>query len=293
MKNRKKLNEAVEQIIFTGPGIFIFVSVISTSFVYGLYLTFTNWDGLSNTIEFVGFDNYSRIIANPKFWASMGMTIKYVFFSLIIVNVLAFFIAYLLTSGIKGQTLFRLSFFSPQVIGGIILGMLWKLIFSNVLTRIGDFYNIDILKNSWIANEDMAFWALVVGFVWQYTGYMMIIYIAGFTNIPKELLEAASIDGANGLMRMKHIIIPFMVPSFVICLFLSVQRGFMVYDVNLALTNGGPYRSTELISMDVYQRAFLERDYGGGQAAAFFLFLLVLIVTVSQTYFMKKMEVEV
>ena len=149
----------------------------------------------------------------------MGMTIKYVFFSLIIVNVLAFFIAYLLTSGIKGQTLFRLSFFSPQVIGGIILGMLWKLIFSNVLTRIGDFYNIDILKNSWIANEDMAFWALVVGFVWQYTGYMMIIYIAGFTNIPKELLEAASIDGANGLMRMKHIIIPFMVPSFV-CLFL-------------------------------------------------------------------------
>ncbi|NLL68506.1 MAG: sugar ABC transporter permease, partial [Clostridiaceae bacterium] len=113
MKNRKKLNEAVEQIIFTGPGIFIFVSVISTSFVYGLYLTFTNWDGLSNTIEFVGFDNYSRIIADPKFWASMGMTIKYVFFSLIIVNVLAFFIAYLLTSGIKGQTLFRLSFFSP------------------------------------------------------------------------------------------------------------------------------------------------------------------------------------
>ena len=138
----------------------------------------------------------------------------------------------------------------------------------------------------------MAFWALVVGFVWQYTGYMMMIYIAGFTNIPKELLEAASIDGANGVMRMIHIIIPFMMPSFVICLFFSVQRGFMVYDVNLSLTNGGPYRSTELISMNVYQKAFLERDYGGGQAAAFFLFLLVVIVTVSQTYFLKKKEVE-
>lgn len=289
---KRKKNEVLAQIIFTGPAIFIFASVIITSFAYGIYLTFTNWDGLSKTIDFVGFDNYSRIITDPKFWASMWITIRYVFICTIIVNVLAFFLAYLLTSGIKGQTFFRSGFFSPQIIGGIILGMLWNLIFSNVLTRIGDFYNIGILKKSWIANENMAFWALVVGFVWQYTGYMMMIYIAGFTNVPKELLEASGIDGANGLMRMKHVIIPFMVPAFVICLFFSVQRGFMVYDVNLSLTNGGPFRSTELISMDVYQRAFLERDYGGGQAAAFFLFLLVLIVTLSQTYFMKKMEVE-
>lgn len=292
MKKRRKINEVLAQIIFTGPAIFIFVSVIITSFAYGIYLTFTNWDGLSKTIESVGFDNYSRIITDSKFWTSMWITIRYVFICLIIVNVLAFFLAYLLTSGIKGQTFLRSVFFSPQIIGGIILGMLWNLTFSNVLTRIGDFYNIGILKKSWIANENMAFWALVVGFVWQYTGYMMMIYIAGFTNVPKELLEASSIDGANGLMRMKHVILPFMVPSFVICLFFSVQRGFMVYDVNLSLTNGGPFRSTELISMDVYQRAFLERDYGGGQSAAFFLFLLVLIVTVSQTYFMKKLEVE-
>jgi len=292
MKRRKRLKEAIEQIIFTGPAIFIFTSVIVTSFVFGVYLTFTNWDGLSKTVEFVGIYNYSRIIRDTKFWTSMWITIKYVCFSLIIVNVLAFFIAYLLTSGIKGQTFFRSCFFSPQIIGGIILGMLWNLIFSNVIPRIGDFYNIGILKISWIANEKMAFWALVVGFVWQYTGYMMMIYIAGFTNIPKELLEASSIDGANGVMRLKHIIIPFMMPSFVICLFFSVQRGFMVYDVNLSLTNGGPYRSTELISMNVYQKAFLERDYGGGQAAAFFLFLLVVIVTVSQTYFLKKKEVE-
>lgn len=292
MKKKQRVRNFLEQLIFTGPAVFIFVSVIITSFAFGVYLTFTNWDGISPNIDFVGFANYSKIVSDSKFWNSMWLTIKYVFVSLIIVNLLAFSIAYLLTSGIKGQTLIRSAFFSPQIIGGIVLGMLWNLIFTNVLPRIGEYYNWSILKKSWIANEKMAFWALVVGFVWQYTGYMMMIYIAGFTNVPKDLLEAASIDGANGFQSLIHVILPMMVPSFIICIFFSLQRGFMVYDVNLALTNGGPYRSTELISMDVYQRAFMQHDYGGGQAAAFFLFLLVVTVTVTQTYFMKKLEVE-
>lgn len=292
MYKKRKLDDFLTQLVFTGPTIFIFMSVIILSFLFGLYLTFTDWDGISKTINIVGFTNYTRILSDAKFWTSIVLTLKYVLFAVIIVNFLAFTFAYILTSGIRGQNLMRSGFFTPNLIGGIVLGMLWNLIFSNILVRVGEHYNITTLQNSWIADENMAFWALVVGYVWQYAGYMMIIYIAGFMNVPKDLLEASSIDGANGFVRMKSVILPLMVPSFVICLFLSVQRGFMVYDVNKSLTDGGPYRSTELISYNVYQRAFLERDYGGGQAAAIFLFLLVVIVTVTQTYFMKKLEVE-
>lgn len=292
MFKNQKLENIATQIIFTGPTLFIFVTVILATFTFGIYLTFTDWDGLSKTMNFVGFENYSRVMADVKFWSSILLTIKYVFFAVLIVNILAFAIAYLLTSGIKGQNLIRSGFFTPNLIGGIVLGMLWNLIFSNILTRIGAHYKISSLEISWLGNEKLAFFALVIGYVWQYTGYFMMIYIAGFMNVPKDLLEASSIDGANGFVRMKSVILPLMIPAFVICLFLSVQRGFMVYDVNKSLTDGGPYESTELISYLVYEKAFLERDYGGGQAAAIFLFLLVVFVTLTQTYFMKKLEVE-
>lgn len=292
MNRKQKLDNLITQLIFTGPTIFIFMSVIVVSFIFGVYLTVTDWDGISKTIHFVGAGNYIRVISDDKFWTSILLTVKYVLFAVITVNVMAFTFAYLLTSGMKGQNLIRSGFFTPNLIGGIVLGMMWKVIFLYILVPIGENFNISLLQKSWLGDENLAFWALVVGYVWQYAGYMMLIYIAGFMNVPKELLEASSIDGANGFVKMKRVILPLMIPSFVICLFLSVQRGFMVYDVNRALTDGGPYKSTELISYHVYQRAFLERDYGGGQAAAFFLFLLVVIVTVSQTYFMKKLEVE-
>ena len=121
----------------------------------------------------------------------------------------------------------------------------------------------------------------------------MIIFIAGLSNIPKELLEAATIDGANGFHRLKSVVLPLMVPAFIVTVFLTIQRGFMVYDVNLALTGGGPFKTTELISMHVYEKAFLAQQYGVGQSQAFFLFILVAAISLTQVYFTKKLEVEV
>jgi len=212
----------------------------------------------------------------------------------ILTNVIAFFLAYILTSGIKGENFFRAGFFSSNLIGGIVLGIIWNFIFSTVFVYIGkNFFSfIPFLSKSWLGDPTKALWALVITTVWQYSGYMMIIYIAGFISVPKELLEAASIDGANNFVKLKNIILPFMVPSFVVCLFLSFQRGFIVYDINLSLTTGGPYHSTELISMHVYEKAFLAQQYGIGQAEAFFLFVVVFIVAVSQVYFGKKLEME-
>lgn len=292
-QSKRILNNVLTYIGFAGPAVFVFLTVIILPFLFGIYLTFTNWDGISNFPSLVGMANYREVLGDQQFWGSVWLTLKYVFFSVIITNVIAFILAYLLTSGIKAQAFFRTVFFTPYLIGGIILGYLWNfLIFQRVLIFIGQKFNIPLFMTSWLGDPDRAFWALVIGFTWQYIGYMMMIFIAGFISIPHELLEAASIDGANGYNRLKHITLPLMVAPIIICTVLSVQRGFMVYDVNLALTKGGPFNSTELISMHVYNTAFTYQKYGIGQAEAFFLFFMVVIIALVQVYFSKKLEVE-
>ena len=150
----------------------------------------------------------------------------------------------------------------------------------------------EIFRKSWLSDPDKAFWTLVIVTVWQLSGYMMIIYIAGFTGLSTDVLEAASIDGATGVAKMRHIILPLMVPSFVICIFLTLSRAFMVYDINLTLTGGEPYGSTILVAMHVYNKAFTSRNYGVGQAEALFLFILVACISGIQIYAGKKKEVE-
>lgn len=279
-------------LLFAGPTTFIFFTVIILPFLFGIYLTFTDWNGISATQNFIGGKNYSAVFKDTEFWKSLGLTARYVFFTVIITNTVAFLLAFILTSGLKAQNFFRSGFFTPNLIGGVTLGFIWQFIFSRVMVSVGKSLSIPLFSASWLADPNKAFWALVIVSVWQYSGYMMIIYIAGFMNVPKDVLEAASIDGANGVKRMVKVILPMMIPSFTVCVFLSLQRAFMVYDVNLSLTKGGPFRSTELISMSVYNKAFLSQDYGVGQAQAFFLFIMVTVVTLIQVYFSKKMEVE-
>ncbi|MCX8074362.1 MAG: sugar ABC transporter permease [Clostridia bacterium] len=293
MKEEKRFIDKLKTyLLYAGPTTFIFFTVIILPFLFGIYLTFTSWDGISNSHNLVGFSNYIEAFKDMKFLSSFGLTLKYVLYTVILTNIIAFLFAYILTSGMKGQNFFRAGFFTPNLIGGIILGFIWQFIFSRLLVYIGNNFNIPIFSSSWLADPVKAFWTLVIVSVWQNSGYMMVIYVAGFMNVPKDLLEAASIDGANAWRRMINIIVPMMIPSITICLFLTLQRGFMVYDVNLALTKGGPFKSTELISMYVYNQAFLSQKYGVGQAQAFVLFLVVALVTVIQVYFSKKMEVE-
>lgn len=279
-------------LLFTGPTLFCFLTVMIVPFFYGLYLTFTNWDGISTTQSLVGFANYLGVFKDAVFWKSFGLTLKYVLFTVILVNAAAFLLAFGLTRGMKGQNIFRAGFFVPNLVGGIVLGLIWQFIFSQVLVYIGTKAGIPFLDVSWLSEPGKAFWSLVLVTVWQYAGYMMVIYIAGLMSVPNDILEAASIDGASGWTKLGKITLPLMVPSFIVCIFLTLQRGFMVYDVNLSLTKGGPFKSTEMVSMHVYNKAFLSRDYGLGQAEALVLFLLVTVITLLQVYFSKKLEVE-
>lgn len=280
------------RLLFTGPTLFAFFAVMIIPFLYGIYLTFTNWDGISTTSSLVGFGNYVSVFKDSVFWKSFLLTLKYVFISVALINSVAFLLAYVLTSGLKGQSIFRAGFFIPNLVGGIVLGFVWQFIFSNVLVYVGKELSLPLFSASWLSDPNKAFWTMIIVTVWQYAGYMMVIFVAGLMNVPKDILEAASIDGANLWTTMRKMILPLMVPSFIVCIFLSLQRCFMVYDLNLSLTKGGPFKSTEMVSMHVYEKAFLSRDYGVGQAEAFVLFLLVATITIAQVYFSKKLEVE-
>lgn len=289
---KKPMDKMKNLAIFALPGVLIFLAVVIMPFIYGFYLTLTDWNGVTQAKNIVGAANYAQVFRDTEFWKSMLLTLKYVLFSIVLVNGVAFGMGYALTSGLKGQNFFRTGFFTPNLIGGVVLGFIWQFIFSRVLVSFGNATELEIFRTSWLSDPNKAFWALVIVSVWQLSGYMMLIYIAGFIGLPSDVLEAASIDGAGGIKKLYKIIIPLMIPSFVVCIFLTLSRAFMVYDVNLTLTGGEPYGSTRLIAMHVYEKAFTARNYGVGQAEALFLFLVVAAISGIQIYLGKRKEVE-
>ena len=285
-------NNGKDFCMFALPGMFCFFAVVIIPFVYGIYLTLTDWNGVSKVKNFVGLKNFAGVMRDTQFWTSLLLTFKYVIVVVILVNVISFFLAYLLTRGIKGQNFFRAGFFTPNLIGGIVLGYIWQFVFSRVFVKIGEVTGMKLFEVSWLSDPDKAFAALVLVSVWQLSGYMILIYVAGFMGLSEDVLEAASIDGASGWVKMKNIVMPLMMSSVTICLFLTLSRAFMVYDVNLSLTAGAPYGTTEMAAMHVYEKAFTSRQFGVGQAEAIILFIIVACISGIQVYLTKKKEVE-
>ncbi len=273
--------------------ILVFCVVVLIPFLSGLFLSLTDWNGgIGKGFKFIGLNNYVTAVSDADFWTSLGRTFYYVIFVVIFTNLLAFIFSLLVTSGIKGQNLYRAGYFTPNLIGGVILGYIWQFIFARVLTYWGTSVDMGFFAKSWLTNPGMSIWALILVGVWQNAGYMMLIYIAGLVGIDKSLIEASKIDGANAVQSLLHIKLPMIIQAFTITLFLTLRKAFMVYDVNLSLTKGGPYGSTELISMHVYNEAFLNQALGAGQAKAFLLFAIVAAIALIQVFMLKKKEVE-
>ena len=278
-------------LMFAGVTTAVFAAVVIVPFIYGLYLTFTSWDGISTQKPFVGFANYAATFADGAYWQALGRTMIYSVIAVILVNVVAFILAFLVTSGVKGQNFFRAGFFVPNLIGGIVLGYIWKFVFNRAFVALGESLSIGALSTSWLATTNGAMLCLIIVSVWQYAGYMMLIYVAGFMSVSADVLEAARIDGCTNMQSIIHISVPLMVSSFVQCLFLTITRCFMVYDVNLSLTKGEPFNSSVMAAMHVYNQAFTYKNYGTGQAEALILFIVCAVVGVLQVYIGKKAEV--
>ena len=277
--------------MFAGPGTVLFLAVVIVPFLYGLYLTFTSWDGVSLSKPFVGLQNFADAFKDTTYWQAMGRTVIYSIFAVILINIVAFLLAYLLTSGVKGQNFFRAGFFVPNLIGGIVLGYVWQFVFNRAFVAIGKALG-NAAAVSLLSTPNGAMFCLILVSVWQYAGYMMLIYVAGFMSVSNDVKEAAMIDGCTPSQAMWNVTVPLMRSSFVQCIFLSITRCFVVYDVNLSLTKGEPFGSSVMAAMHVYNQAFTYKNYGLGQAEAVILFLVCAVVGVTQVMVGKKGEVE-
>ncbi len=291
MKTNTASYKCKQFMMFAGVTTVIFTAVVILPFIYGVYLTFTSWDGVSTNKPFVGLTNYLSTFSDTAYWQALGRTVVYSAIAVVLVNLVAFLLAFLVTSGVKGQNFFRAGFFIPNLIGGIVLGYVWKFVFNRAFVAVGNALSIQALSTSWLATTNGAMLCLIIVSVWQYAGYMMLIYVAGFMSVSADVLEAARIDGCTNFQSVVRISVPLMVSSFVQCLFLTVTRCFMVYDVNLSLTNGEPFGSSVMAAMHVYNQAFTYKNYGTGQAEALILFIVCAVVGVLQVHIGKKAEV--
>jgi raffinose/stachyose/melibiose transport system permease protein len=288
MKTKKSLKKFG---IFAALPLSIFFIVLAVPFGQGLFLTFTDWDGFGYE-KFIGVGNYAKSFQDPEFWTTLTFTLKFVLVSLVAVNVVAFGLALLVTAKLKSKNIFRTFFFVPNLIGGVVLGVIWQFIFNTALVSISSKFGWSILQSSWLNETNTAFWALIIVTVWQSSGYMMIIYITGLISIEQDVIEAARVDGASALRTLLAIKVPLMAQAFTISLFLTLRGGFMAYDVNVALTGGGPYRTTELISLHIFQDAFAFGNFGTGQSKAVIMFAMVAIAALVQVSVSKRMEVQ-
>ena len=288
MKTKKSLSKFG---IFAALPLSIFFVVLAVPFGQGLFLTFTDWDGFGYE-KFIGVGNYAKSFQDPEFWVTLTFTLKFVLVSLVAVNAVAFGLALLVTAKLKSKNIFRTFFFVPNLIGGVVLGVIWQFIFNTALVSISSKFGWSIFQSSWLNETDTAFWALIIVTVWQSSGYMMIIYITGLISIEQDVIEAARVDGASALRTLLAIKVPLMAQAFTISLFLTLRGGFMAYDVNVALTGGGPYRTTELISMHIFQDAFAYGNFGTGQSKAVIMFAMVAIAALVQVTVSKRMEVQ-
>lgn len=278
--------------VFVGPILIAFLLVVILPMFMGIYYSFTDWDGINNSPDIVGLSNYIEVLTNdPGFIDSFWFTVKFAIVSVITINLFGFLLALMVTRGLKHSNFLRSVFFMPNLIGGLILGFVWQFIFTKAFDAIGVALGIDWLQG-WLADPTTGFWGLVILMSWQMSGYMMIIYIAAIEGIPDSLMEAADIDGANTFQKIKNITLPLVAPAFTVGMFLSLSNSFKLYDQNLSLTGGGPYKSTEMLAMNIYNTAFKLNDFGLAQAKAVVFLIVVASFTLTQMYISKKREVE-
>ena len=280
------MNKAIKKYwpVFVLPTMLAFTIGFIVPFIMGVYLSFCKFTTVTDA-KFVGLQNYVKIFTEDgTFGHALWYTTAFTVVSVVLINVIGFAVALLLTKKIKGTNIFRTVFFMPNLIGGIILGYVWQLLLNGLLLQI---------NKTLTYSSVYGFWGLVILMCWQQIGYMMIIYIAGIQNIPGELIEAAQIDGANKGQLLKHVIIPMVMPSITICTFLTLTNSFKLFDQNLALTNGEPSNMSEMLALNIYNTFYGRTGWEGvGQAKAVIFFILVGAIAMIQNRLTRSKEVQ-
>lgn len=283
----------IVNIIFIFPMIFTFFVTVLLPFILGIYYSFTNWNGVEAK-NFVGIANYITMFKQMDFVYSFVITSIFTIINMLLVNVVAFLLALLCTSKIKGRDFFRAAYFLPNLIGGLVLGYVWQFIFNKVLTIVLSG------SKSMLTDPNLALMAILIVSTWQYAGYIMMIYITGLQTIPKSVMEASGVDGADPVTTLFKIKIPMIANTFTVCTFLTLVNSFKQFDLNISITNGAPARvlgakivqSTEFLALNIFITAIRKNNYALGQTKAVVFFIVLAIVSLTQVVISKKREVE-
>ena len=295
----EKYHRSIINVVFLFPLLFTFAVTVIIPLILGIGYSFTDWDGI-RVKNFVGLDNYIKVLTQPTFLYSVLLTALFVVINMVLVNLVAFLLALLCSSKLKGVGFFRATYFLPNLIGGIVLGYIWQFAFSKAL--IGLTTKLFDINYSILSETKLAFWCVIIVYIWQYAGYIMLIYITGLNTVPREVLEASAIDGANAWTTLFQIKIPMIASSITICTFLTLTNAFKMFDVNLSLTGGNGTvedfmgqrltNGTEMLALNIYSTAIINDKYSLGQAKAVLFFIILAIVSIVQVRVSNKKEVE-
>ncbi|AXM90585.1 sugar ABC transporter permease [Anoxybacillus ayderensis] len=278
--------------LMTIPAVVLFATFHTFPAIQGIFYSFTNWDGLSFDYDFVGLKNYHYLFQDENVLNSYLFTFKFAFFSTILVNVLSLLIAMGLNANIKFKNFFKAVYFLPNILSVLIVGYIFNYLFANVIPLLGEKLGIDFLSTNILGKEKWAWIGIVIVAVWQACAFNTILYLAGLQTVPAELYEAASIDGANKWQSFWHITFPMIAPFFTINMVLAMKNFLMVFDHVVALTGGGPGRSTESISLLIYNGGFQGGEFAYQSANAVIYFIVIMVVSLLQIKFLQKREVD-
>jgi raffinose/stachyose/melibiose transport system permease protein len=292
-RKRRRRTNTLGFVGMTAPAILVILLFVEIPFLMSIAYSFTKWNGLDKVPKFIGLRNYIELFTNDT---DMGHAIKFtLLFTVIVVvltNLIALLIAVILDSNVKGRNVLRAAFYIPNIISLIIIGYMWRFIFSRGFDSFYAITHLGLFQLSWLGDSRLAFASVVLVSVWQSIGFYMVIYIAGLQTVPREQLEAAVIDGAGPVTRFFRITLPLIMPSVTVCVFYSLSNALKTFDVIFSLTFGGPGTVTASVALDIYKTAFSDSRFGYGSAKSVILFLLILFVTILQLGAFKRREVE-
>lgn len=278
--------------VFLLPVLTAFALIVLVPAVLGISYSFTDWQGITDSFRFIGLEHYEYILKHDaQFRYAFVYTTIYSLVTVVVVNALGLMLALLVTQPFRGRNVLRAVYFMPNLIGGVLLGFSWNFIFTKVFAGIAKATGL-IWLNGWLSTTTTGFWGTVIVKAWQLSGYLMVIYIAQIQSIPESVTEASRIDGAGRWQTFRRIILPLLAPAFTVGLFLSLSQCFKMYDINLTLTAGGPYNSTQMLALNINQTAFAENNFGRAQAKAVLYLMAIVVISIVQLGITKRREVE-
>ena len=292
-RTRQRRAKALEFAGMTAPAILAILLFVEIPFLMSIAYSFTKWNGLDKVPKFVGLRNYVELFTNDSdLGHAMSFTLLFTVIVVVLTNVIALLVAVILDGDVKGRNVLRAAFYIPNIISLIIIGYMWRFIFSRGFDSLYAITHLKVFELSWLGESRLAFASVVLVSVWQSIGFYMVIYIAGLQTVPREQLEAATIDGAGPFQRFFKITLPLIMPSVTVCVFYSLSNALKTFDVIFSLTFGGPGTVTTSIALDIYKTAFSDSRFGYASAKSVILFLLILLVTLFQLGSFKRKEVE-